>query len=414
MKKFVTKLAVLPLAIASGIAMSSTNLVENGSFENTDPVTDHNGEWQLFDQIPGWTRSSNAKFEIQTNKQTSLLAQDGEQRLELDSTENYSISQNVLTQAGKKYELTFYYSARSEGNETTNKAEVFWNGTSIALVNSTTRGWTKYNFTVEATGGTSEIMFSGAGTSDSYGAYIDNISLTEVPEPCPVTTGLYGINNFGSETEGYIYHFNPESNAVTIVSGVSNTASNIASYGGMLYFVEQLDSTTKASKIHSYDLLSGVQGEVADTTSYPIYRSVVKAGGETLRATSKTYMYDFNLLTGEKDIVGKLTYSGDTFTDGDIAYSSDNNVLYVLTGKALYTLDEGSFELTLVGEHGIHWASGIAIADDGTIYVSGRESKENAKIYTLDQNTAAATFVMDGPAHVNDLTYVSEAICSFE
>jgi len=68
MKKFVTKLAVLPLAIASGIAMSSTNLVENGSFENTDPVTDHNGEWQLFDQIPGWTRSSNAKFEIQTNK----------------------------------------------------------------------------------------------------------------------------------------------------------------------------------------------------------------------------------------------------------------------------------------------------------------------------------------------------------
>lgn len=36
MKKFVTKLAVLPLAIASGIAMSSTNLVENGSFENTD------------------------------------------------------------------------------------------------------------------------------------------------------------------------------------------------------------------------------------------------------------------------------------------------------------------------------------------------------------------------------------------
>ena len=78
-------------------------------------------------------------------------------------------------------------------------------------------------------------MFSGAGTSDSYGAYIDNISLTEVPEPCPVTTGLYGINNFGSETEGYIYHFNPESNAVTIVSGVSNTASNIASYGGMLY-----------------------------------------------------------------------------------------------------------------------------------------------------------------------------------
>ncbi|MCF2899841.1 DUF642 domain-containing protein [Pseudoalteromonas sp. OFAV1] len=414
MKKFVTKLAVLPLAIVSGIAMADTNLVENGSFENTDTVTDHNGKWQLFYEIPGWTRSSNARFEIQTNKLGIIPAQDGEQHIELDSRSNYSITQTLATTAGKKYELSFYYSARIVGNEETNKAEVFWNGESLAVVKSSTIGWTKYSFTVEADSASSVLSFAGAGTSDSVGAFIDNVVVTEVPEPCPVTTGLYGINNFGSETEGYIYHFNPESNAVTIVSGVSNTASNIANYGGMLYFVEQLDSTTKASKIHSYDLLSGVQGEVADTTSYPIYRSVVKAGGETLRATSKTYMYDFNLVTGEKDIVGKLTYSGDTFTDGDIAYSSDNNVLYVLTGKALYTLDEGSFELTLVGEHGIHWASGIAIADDGTIYVSGRESKENAKIYTLDQNTAAATFVMDGPAHVNDLTYVSEAICSFE
>ncbi|KPM79344.1 MULTISPECIES: DUF642 domain-containing protein [Pseudoalteromonas] len=414
MKSLVTKLAILPLAIASTIAMAGTNLVENGSFENTDTVTDHNGQWQLFDVIPGWTRSTNAKFEIQTNKLGIVPAQDGEQLIELDSTANYSISQAIATTAGNQYEVSFYYSARVTGNEQTNKAEVFWNSESLAVVNSSTKGWTKYSFTVEADSASSVLSFAGAGTSDSVGAFIDNVVVTEIPAPCAVVTGLYGINNFGSETEGYVYHFNPESSAVTVVAGLNNTASNIASKDGMLYFMEQLDKSSKASKIYSLDLATDTQAEVADATSFPIYRSTVTADGLSLRATSKTYMYDFDLTTGEKTVLGKLSYEGDSFSDGDIAYSSDYNVLYVLTGKALYTLDEGSLELTQIGEHGVNWASGIAIADDGTIYISGRESGENAKIYTLDQNTAEATFVMDGPAHVNDLTFVSEAVCAAE
>lgn len=413
MKSLVSKLAVLPLAIASGMAMASTNLVENGSFEN-NTVTGHGGQWQLFSNIDNWSRSNNAKFELQTNKLGIVPAQDGNQLLELDSTANYSISQSVATSAGKKYELTFYYSARVEGNATTNAAKVLWNGNELATINSSTKGWTKYSFTVEANDTSSVLSFAGAGKSDSLGAFLDNVSLTEIPEPCAVETGLYGINNFGSETEGYVYHFKTVSSSVTIVAGLNNTASNIASKDGVLYFMEQLDKSSKASKIYSLDLATNQQAEVVDATSFPIYRSTVTADGLALRATSKTYMYDFDLETGEKTVLGKLSYPGDTFSDGDIAYSNDFNVLYVLTGKALYTLDEGSLELTLVGEHGVNWASGIAIADDGTIYVSGRESGENAKIYSLDQNTAEATFVMDGPSHVNDLTFVSEAVCAAE
>ena len=159
MKNLVSKLAVLPLAIASGIAMAGTNLVENGSFENTDAVTDHNGQWQLFDVIPSWTRSTNAKFEIQTNELGIVPAQDGEKHIELDSTANYSISQAIATTAGNQYELSFYYSARVVGNEQTNKAEVFWNGESLAVVNSSTKGWTKYSFTVEADSASSVLSF---------------------------------------------------------------------------------------------------------------------------------------------------------------------------------------------------------------------------------------------------------------
>ena len=412
MKKLISKFAILPFTIATSIALANTNLVTNGSFENTNAVTANSGQWQLFSDIPHWDRSGYAKFEIQTNKLGLIAAQDGMQYLELDSTSNYGIVQNIATQAGKKYELSFYYSARIVGNNHTNKAEVKWNGNSLAVINSSAKGWTKYTFNVEATNANSVLEFIGRGSSDSVGALLDNVSLTEVPAPCAVTTGLYGINNFGSETEGYVYHFNPESNAVTVVAGITNTASNIASNEGVLYFMQQLDSTTKASQIFSLDLASNVQAEVANSTSFPIYRSAITPDGLSLRATSKTYMYDFDLATGNKTVLGKLSYSGDTFADGDIAYSNDNNVLYVLTGKALYTLDEGSFELTLVGEHDINWASGIAIADDGTIYISGRENSENAKIYRLDQNTAEATFIMDGPSHINDLTFVSHTVCA--
>ena len=118
-------------------------------------------------------------------------------------------------------------------------------------------------------------------------------------------------------------------------------------------------------------------------------------------------MYDFNLETGEKTVLGKLSYEGEEFIGGDIAYSSDNNVLYALTEQALYTVDQDTLELTLVGEHGVNWASGLAVADDGTIYVTGRKSGQSAKLYTLDQNTAEATYIMRGPANLNDLTFIS-------
>ncbi len=417
MKSLVSKLAVLPLAIASGMVMASTNLVENGSFEN-NTVTARDGKWQLFSEIDNWTRTDNAQFELQTNKLGIIDAKDGYQYLELDSTANYTILQSVPTVVGKKYKLSFDYSARIEGNGTTNIANIMWEGNYLASVNSATKGWSNYSIAVEASNANSVLSFAGAGDSDSLGAFIDNVSLTELVEPCAVTTGLYGINKFGSETEGYVYHFNPVSGTTTIVSGVTNTASNIASNAGTLYFVEQLDNVTRDSKIFTLDLATNMQSELASTTSYPIYRSAVSADGTKLRATSKTYMYDFNLeagpSAGEKTVLGQLTYPGDSLADGDIAYSADFNVLYVLTGKALYTVDEGTLALTLVGEHGLNWASGIAISDSGTIYVSARESGENAKIYTLDPSTAAASFVMDGPAHINDLTYVSETACPVE
>ena len=404
MKNSFFKLATLPLIIASGFATASTNLVTNGSFEDTATIKN---AWSLLENVPGWQRSANAKFEIQTSRVGIISAQDGNQYIELDSTANYSVMQTLDTEVGNNYEVSFYYSARVEGDATTNKADVYWDGELIASLNATTRGWQKFTFPVKASSTSTELKFVGTGKSDTTGAFIDDVKVT-----AKCASGLYGINNYGSNEDGIVYHFDTQTNTYSTVAGLTNTASNIASSNGVLYFMEQLDASTKASQILSLDLANNEQAVLTTTNSYPIYRSAMSADGTKLRATSKTYMYDFDVATGDKTVLGKLSYEGDSFADGDIAYSADNNILYVLSGKALYTIDEGTMELTKIGEHNVAQASGIAIAADGTIYVSGRVKGENAKIYMLDQNTAAATFVMDGPSHVNDLTFVDSNYCN--
>ncbi len=422
MKKSTFKLLSLSLLISSSFVNADTvfgidietpqsnaslNLVTNGSFEDASVLNN----WGLLNSLTGW-QNVGAKVEIQTSQLNLIPSIAGNQYIELDSTANYAIFQDILTNDGDTYEVSFYYSARVAGNLNTNIAEVYWNGQLLDTLNTDSVGWKKYTYTVTGAAINTELKFKGAGTSDSYGAFIDDVSVTAQAAVNECASGLYGINNYGSSEEGYVYHFDTENNTYSTVAGLSNTASNIASHNGVLYFMEQLNKSTKESQILSLDLETNEQSFVTSAVSYPIYRSAMSADGTTLRATSKTYMYDFNIETGDKTVLGKLTYPGDSFADGDIAYSADNNVLYVLTGKALYTVDEGSLELTLIGEHGVAQASGIAIAEDGTIYVSGRVKGENANIFKLNQNTAEATFVMQGPSHVNDLTFVDGNYCN--
>ncbi|KZX02308.1 hemolysin-type calcium-binding protein [Pseudoalteromonas luteoviolacea] len=397
MKLLKSSVLLITALTASQSALADNNLINNGSFEQSGNIT---GTWKLFNELPGWQRSG-ARFEIQTNRLGLIQPQEGSQYLELDSTSNYSAFQTIATEAGKRYTISFYYSPRVTSNGQTNQATVSWDGQVVANLNGTSRGWQHITVTVTANTAQSTLTFSGSGTSDSYGALIDNVSVT-----ADCVTGLFGINNFGDAGNGYIFNFDVENGTYSKVSGVSHTASNIASKDGVLYFMEQNDKSTKASTLWSLDLDGNVESALANATSWPIYRSAVSDDGLSLRATSKTYMYDYDLTTGAKTVLGKLKYEGDNFSHGDIAYSADNNVLYVLTGKALYTLDTADMTLTEIGKHGVNWASGLAISDDGTLYVSGRQSGQNAKIYTLNPNTGVATYVMDGPEHINDLTFV--------
>lgn len=222
-------------------------------------------------------------------------------------------------------------------------------------------------------------------------------------------SGVIAIDRTSHSEQGSLYHLDVSTLTTSVLSGTNTAVSNIASKGKTLYMVEKIDSETRASKIYAFDLATGQQQTLADTTTYKIRRSAMSPDGSYLLATSQTYMYEFDIATGAKTILGKMTTDDATYGDfkhGDIAYSIDGNNIYVLNAKSLYVLDEADMTLDKIGEHGLNWASGLAVGDDGTIYASARNPYENAKLYTLDPNTAQSTYLMDGPRHMADLTFV--------
>jgi VCBS repeat-containing protein len=179
------------------------NLLINGSFEDLgteDGGLLENGNWGVFTEIPGWKSGASEAdpsgvpgLEIQNN--IVLVAKDGKHYVELDSddldvgktpspsTTNAAIYQDVATEAGHNYVLSFSYSPR-QGDPTSDGIEVWFDGVKIAEIDSGTVGqWTQYTYVVQAGEGDdtpdlSKLQFKATGDADEFGGLIDDVKLT--------------------------------------------------------------------------------------------------------------------------------------------------------------------------------------------------------------------------------------------
>lgn len=136
MKRFVT-LSLLLLSFNTYAA--STNLIVNGSFEDTSV---NSGSWGVYKNILGWTTVSGPGIEIRDN--VVGTTDFGSQFVELDSHDfrfsgaqnrdpnnqnvitNSAMQQIVQTNANQSYQLSFYYSPRIGLSSNTNGISVFW------------------------------------------------------------------------------------------------------------------------------------------------------------------------------------------------------------------------------------------------------------------------------------------------
>ena len=173
------------------LSLRASNIVVNGSFE--DPALP-NGSWSLFTSIPGWSLASGPYIEVQNHVAGDPY--DGNQFVELDSTAESAIFQDLPTIAGAEYYLSFAFSARP--GVPVNIMGVSWNGLPVTTLSAdgsalADTNWNVYSFTVAATSSSTRLQFSGLGPSDSLGEYVDAVSVQTTPEPSSIMLCFGGL-----------------------------------------------------------------------------------------------------------------------------------------------------------------------------------------------------------------------------
>jgi hypothetical protein len=173
------------------LSLRASNIVVNGSFE--DPALS-NPSWSLFTTIPGWSLASGPYIEVQNHVAGDPYA--GNQFVELDSTAESAIFQDLPTVAGVQYYLSFAFSPRP--TVPVNIMGVSWNGSPVTTLSAdgsalSNTSWTVYSFTVAATQSTTRLQFSGLGPSDGLGEYLDAVSVEQTPEPSSIMLCFGGL-----------------------------------------------------------------------------------------------------------------------------------------------------------------------------------------------------------------------------
>ena len=154
----------------------------------------------------GWTKgdgygSGVAGIEVQNNVAGAPAANGGLKFVELDSTANSSMYY-TFSYTGR-VDLSFLYSPRPNVSADSNGISILLNGQLLNPPLTVTGGplqqtqWQTYgaNFSVNS----GDILsFSAVGTNDSLGGYVDNITISAVPEPATWAMMIIGFASAGS------------------------------------------------------------------------------------------------------------------------------------------------------------------------------------------------------------------------
>ncbi|MEM7782072.1 MAG: Ig-like domain-containing protein, partial [Planctomycetota bacterium] len=201
--------------------------------------------WGVFDEVEGWQSSQGAGIEIQESVAGS--ASDGLAHVELDSHNNSGMYQAVTTEPGRSYQVSFEYSPRPGVAESSNVIEVYWNGQKIDTISADGKGlsntqWERFTYTVDADSTEGRLEFKAAGTQDSLGGYLDNVSMNSLSQSSTQVDLVYGDE---AEMESPV-EFDPTtfipSTGTNFVDGYQGIERVLFSGNAEEYFVDRLGS----------------------------------------------------------------------------------------------------------------------------------------------------------------------------
>ena len=186
--------AVFALFATSTQALPFTN----GSFENIGGQTLQHGNWGYFPTVPGWVGINHIEIHKGNGGSTFVTPADGKYYAELNAHPaqygSFELQQTFDTTAGQTYQLEFFAQKRryGDGHFLFSVGNIVQN-----VINSHVKGqWKKFAYQFTATGSSTTLGFiSGQGGNDTVGHYLDNVSVTTVPEPSVL--GLIALGAMG-------------------------------------------------------------------------------------------------------------------------------------------------------------------------------------------------------------------------
>lgn len=186
-------LSVVVACCALAALPSQANLVVNGDFESHGAYNAQG--WNYFDSIPGWASGDDTDLEV-GRPSVYGVSGFGDAVMELDTTENVVATQVIGATPGATYTLSFWYALRENVLQSSGSLEVYWNGLLVDTLspNSQTMAFASYSV-LAGPGLNNTLEFMGTGTSDSYGALIDEVAV--VPEPTTIVAGALLLLPFG-------------------------------------------------------------------------------------------------------------------------------------------------------------------------------------------------------------------------
>lgn len=192
-KLIMASVAAAAFAIA-GSASAATVILQS-DFEEVAVAP---GNYVIVGSAGGWTKGAGTPgIEVQNNVAGAPAADGGAKFVELDSNSNSSMYYTLAS--GGSYQMTFLYSPRPGVGANSNGITLFLAGNllnppgEITGVGGGGTNWVSHTVNFTANAG-DQIMFAATGLSDSYGGYLDNITISSVPEPA---TWAMMITGFG-------------------------------------------------------------------------------------------------------------------------------------------------------------------------------------------------------------------------
>lgn len=202
MNRWISGLVVLALVAGLGVT-AEASLVVNGSFEGTGNIATYTTLAAPSTAINGWTVTSGSIDWIGGY----WTAQAGNRSLDLagSNANGVIVGQTFATVVGQTYEVAFwmagnpdrlttkYLSATvTDATDDSVLATQNFSFTNTAATTKTNMGWTEYSLVFIAESTSTKLTFTSLNAV-SWGAALDNVSVTAVPEPATLAIwSLFG------------------------------------------------------------------------------------------------------------------------------------------------------------------------------------------------------------------------------